>query len=210
MPPPCTRAESSPAGKARLSSGASGRPGSSRSCHGSCRGPEKSRVLPGPGERPLDQPQRQRHTVRNTIPPPPDEVDNRRIARKVVARRNPIQVGRPARIRHLAGQHPMHGRQVISLGMRHRADDRQLLRSCRQPRQVLAHPDPGDRRINRLELAANPLRRLGLHVKRIVLPQPPAQQDHDDRPRPPAVAPRRQPASRAASNRGSPSPRRPE
>ena len=52
--------------------------------------------------------------------------------------------------------------------------------------------------------------RLGLHVERVVLAQPAAEQDHDHRPRPPEGWPPGAAAARAASRPGSPMPSSPE
>ena len=146
---------------------------------------EEAGVLPGPGERALDQPGRQATPLGTPSRSTPHAVEHGRVAREIVARGDAIQVARPARIGRLAGQHAVDGQQVVPLGMRHRADDRQLAGPRRQAGQVLAHPDARHRRLDRLELAAHPLRRLGLHVERVVLPQPAAEQNHDHRPRPP-------------------------
>ena len=70
-------------------------------------------ILPRPGKRALDQPRRQAADAAGyTIRPPADRVDDGPVAWKVIARGNPIEVGRPARIRYLAGQNSMHGQQV--------------------------------------------------------------------------------------------------
>ena len=144
---------SSAGGQGQAIVGCVGTPGSSRSCHGSCRVPRNPASCPGQVSGPSTKRSRQRHATRNTIPPPPDDVDDRRIAREIIARRNPIEVGRTARSRCLARQHPMHGRQVIALGMGHRTNNRQFVRVHRQLRQVLANPHPGDCCVNRFELA---------------------------------------------------------
>jgi hypothetical protein len=78
----------------------------------------------------------------------------------------------------------MHRHEVVSLGVRHRPDDRQPVHLGGELGQVLADPDPGDRRVDRVELAADAVGGLGLHVEGVVLPESAAQQDHDHRLRP--------------------------
>ncbi len=91
-------------------------------------------VLPGPGERALDQADRQGHAARHAVTPAPKAVEHGRITREIVPRGDPIEIIRPARVRGMAGQHAMNSHQVVSLGMRHRADDRQLASPRRQAR----------------------------------------------------------------------------
>ena len=127
----------------------------------------------------------------------PHAVEHGRVAGEIVARGDAVEVARPARIRRLAGQDAMDRDQVVPLRMRHRADDRQLIGPRREAGEMLADLDAGHGRRDRLELAADLVGRLGLHVERVVLPQPAAEQDHDHRPRParrPAARGRRAPA----------------
>ncbi len=49
---------------------------------------------------------------------------------------------------------------------------------------MLTDLNPGHRRVDGLELAANLVRCLGLHVEGVVLPEAAAEQDQDHRPRP--------------------------
>ncbi len=132
-------------------------------------------ILPRPGQGTLDQPGGQRHAVRDAVAAMIQAIQHGGIAGEIVARRHAIQVARPARVRRLARQHAMDRTQVIPLGMRHGADDGKLSHPGGKLRQVFANMDAGDRRIDRLEFAANLVGAVGLHVKRIMLAKPAAQ-----------------------------------
>ncbi len=137
---------------------------------GIVRRAEEASILTRPGERPFDQSRWQGHAIGDAIATTTTPVQHRRIAGEIVPGRHAIEVAGPARIGDLPRQHAVDGQQVIPLGMGHRADDRQPAGTSRQARQVLAHSDSGHGRIDRLELAADSIRSLGLHVERVVLP----------------------------------------
>ncbi len=171
-------------------------------------GAEEAGILARPGQRALHQSGRQGHAVRDAVAPAAEPVEHGRVAGEVVARRDPIEIARPARIGRLARQHAVDRDQVVPLGMGHRSDDRQPPCPRRQARQVLAHADSRYRRVDRLELAPDAVRRLGLHVERVVLSEPAAEQDHDHRARPPRVRARRCRRSRREQS-GKPDPHEP-
>ena len=146
---------------------------------------EEPGVLARPGERPLDQPERQGHAVGDAVAPAagagrarPRSRGSRRARRPGRGRWPPAgSTTWPVRTRWTASRWFPSGcaidRTIASLsGPR------------RQAGQVLADPDAGDRRVDRLELAPDAVGRLGLHVERVVLAEPAAEQDHDHRLRP--------------------------
>ena len=145
---------SSPSGRARLSSRASGLFGSSRSCQGSCRGPRKPACWPGQVSGP---------STRRSAGPrrwggrrcAGGRVERGGVAREVVARGDPVEVAGARGLDGLAGQDLVDGQQVVPLRVRHRADDRQLVGPRGQAGQVLADLDAGHGRVDRLELAAD-------------------------------------------------------
>src|SRR5688500_13833335 len=71
--------------------------------------------------------------------------------------------------------------RMIVRGMRERTDQRPALASLGQHRQMLANLDAGRLGADGLELAPDVLRRVGLHVKTIVLGQPAGEEDVDAR-----------------------------
>ena len=147
-------------------------------------GAEEPGVLARPGERPLDQAERQCHAARDAVAPAAEAVDDGRVAREVVARGDAVEVGGATRRRLLAGERPVDGGEVVPLAVGHRADDGELPGPLCQAGQVLAEADAGGGGADWLELAADPLGGVGLQVERVVLADSAAEQDNDHRLRP--------------------------
>ncbi len=143
--------------------------------------PEEARVLAGPDQRPFHQERRQHDAAGNPIAPGADHVDRGGIARIIVARGDLVEE-RP-RLR-VAGQDLVGRVEVVGIRMRQRPHDRHLVGPRGQERQVLAVPDARHRRVDRLELAADAVWRLGLHVERVEMTQAARQEDDDHRLRP--------------------------
>ena len=74
-----------------------------------------------------------------------------------------------------AGHHVVVAGAVIVLVVANRADDRQLVADGRQPRHVLGEEDSGDLRVDRLELAANFGRSVGLGIEGFEVARPAVQ-----------------------------------
>ena len=70
---------------------------------------------------------------------------------------------------------------MIGQTMRDPANDRELVGPVGQQRHVLADLDPGHRRADGTELASVFHRRIGLHVKRVLMRRPATQEDQNRR-----------------------------
>ena len=144
--------------------------------------PEEARVLAGPGERPLHQERGQQHPRRQPVGPGPDRLECRGVAGIVVPRGDLVEEG--ARL-GMPGEELVRRVEVVRMPVRERPHDGQPIGARGEPRQVLAERDAGRLRGDRLELAADLGRRVGLQVERVELARPAGQEDQDHRLRPP-------------------------
>ncbi len=149
---------------------------------------EEAGVLAGPGQRAFHQERRQHHAAGDAVGPRTDVVQARGVARIVVARGDLVE--ERARL-GVAGQELVRGVEVVRLVVRH-ATGRSASWSVRVARRGRCSQTtmPGHVRGDRLELAADALGGVGLHVERVEVAQPAGQEDQDHRLRP-GLAPRR-------------------
>ena len=79
----------------------------------------------------------------------------------------------------LSGQQVMRCRRMIHIRMSHRTDQRQIVRSLRQQRKVLADLNPRNIRVDRTKLTANLCRSIGLQIPCILMSRPAPHEQQD-------------------------------
>ncbi len=84
----------------------------------------------------------------------------------------------------VAGEDLVSGVEVVGVLVGERADDRELIGPGGEAGQVLADPDAGGGGVDRVELAADALGGVGLHVEGVEVAEAAGEEDQDHRPRP--------------------------